>query len=939
MTKTLLKAQMGKQLPASTLKHRQNVYNTIRPSDYFDINNYARYIFNNKREEFDDERSEEAFRLYLGLEGKPKYFRPAAYRPTINRSKENDVYYSVDPQLEKEIFESYKDKVKPNQILKASELGVQSHFDESDPSVWEENGTLYKALVPGDKNMVFGRPMVSNARALGKFVVSRGKDEKGEYLSYADQYDFPDWIQKKMQGQPYKIYGRVYYPPAKKSGGPVVDPRGQWAHPGKHTIVPTPTGQITMQGVPYPVYGQDETGYGQMMMPGGEYTFPGQMVYEIPMMQKGGSYTGPSIVDYLATKGYSGGKKFRKELAEKYGVDNYDFSAAKNTELLNKLRENEELLQGYDQSMAPLTVAQLESMRSYNQGEQRVASTKQKRNYARDFILRNLAGQSVYNPRDLRLQTPAFRLRQGVEGSTSTSAAPRSGNTQSARPSYSSLPAVQPVNMFYRPTSLIAPVDAKPNTQSVVVPRPAAKLSEMSRTNSAKTAAQKLEQQSFLSRMYDEVSESFDEGVELVGGFFGGLQRKWESMQKEDSRSIARVNNSSLPVVQKPVVSNNKKQASLAPTVPFGYRQLYAVPDVKRPKDSLVAFVNTFDNEQGGRYYIGNKAKEVTDAGAPRVFQNSQAVAHFLRDADILPGQKITPSEWTVSKGYKYHTTSPGKTVSATGFNEPERFRMLYRPNPSGDGTYQVKYVRNREITPEKSKQLQKEGWGLDFTVSGQHRFADIDWDKDGSTTGYAAASRWLPLKDGKDTRIPYKSKDGFSRFSGGSGIYLFRDPRTGKQVGVDVSGSVNTLRKVGEDLVKTYGIKPEDLEFAYHDMGSYSAKPKAHGDVLDYNQWLDYNTYNRGFSGAPLVIPKKKKGGQHGGLDRWFAEKWVDVKTGKPCGRQEGENRAYPACRPSKRVSSETPKTSSEMSPAEKAKFKRSKTSSERINYNHKRK
>jgi hypothetical protein len=97
-------------------------------------------------------------------------------------------------------------------------------------------------------------------------------------------------------------------------------------------------------------------------------------------------------------------------------------------------------------------------------------------------------------------------------------------------------------------------------------------------------------------------------------------------------------------------------------------------------------------------------------------------------------------------------------------------------------------------------------------------------------------------------------------------------------------------------------------------------------------------NDYN--FGGASYVdeFPMMKSGGQHGGLDRWFAEKWVDVKTGKACGRQEGESRAgYPACRPSKRVSSETPKTSSEMSSAEKAKFKRTKTSSERIPYNHK--
>ena len=73
--------------------------------------------------------------------------------------------------------------------------------------------------------------------------------------------------------------------------------------------------------------------------------------------------------------------------------------------------------------------------------------------------------------------------------------------------------------------------------------------------------------------------------------------------------------------------------------------------------------------------------------------------------------------------------------------------------------------------------------------------------------------------------------------------------------------------------------------------------------------------------------------------LKRWFDEKWVDVKTGKHCGRQKGEKRAgYPACRPSKRVSSKTPKTTKEMSSREKLKFKKTKTSSKRINYNHKR-
>lgn len=80
----------------------------------------------------------------------------------------------------------------------------------------------------------------------------------------------------------------------KKKGGPIVDPRGQWAHPGKDTIIPTVNGMITMKDVNYPVHGQDETGYTQMMYPGGEYVFPGNMIYETPMLGKGGIHINPA---------------------------------------------------------------------------------------------------------------------------------------------------------------------------------------------------------------------------------------------------------------------------------------------------------------------------------------------------------------------------------------------------------------------------------------------------------------------------------------------------------------------------------------------------------------------------------------------------------------------------------------------------------------------
>lgn len=37
------------------------------------------------------------------------------------------------------------------------------------------------------------------------------------------------------------------------------------------------------------------------------------------------------------------------------------------------------------------------------------------------------------------------------------------------------------------------------------------------------------------------------------------------------------------------------------------------------------------------------------------------------------------------------------------------------------------------------------------------------------------------------------------------------------------------------------------------------------------------------------------------GGLRKWFKEDWVDIKTGKPCGRKSSKDssRPYPACRP----------------------------------------
>lgn len=71
--------------------------------------------------------------------------------------------------------------------------------------------------------------------------------------------------------------------------------------------------------------------------------------------------------------------------------------------------------------------------------------------------------------------------------------------------------------------------------------------------------------------------------------------------------------------------------------------------------------------------------------------------------------------------------------------------------------------------------------------------------------------------------------------------------------------------------------------------------------------------------------------------LRRWFKEKWVDISkkdaSGKhpPCGRTKSKKKGYPKCRPSRRVSSETPQTSGEMSPERKKKAVAQKRAAER--------
>ena len=69
--------------------------------------------------------------------------------------------------------------------------------------------------------------------------------------------------------------------------------------------------------------------------------------------------------------------------------------------------------------------------------------------------------------------------------------------------------------------------------------------------------------------------------------------------------------------------------------------------------------------------------------------------------------------------------------------------------------------------------------------------------------------------------------------------------------------------------------------------------------------------------------------------LARWYKEKWIDIKTGKECGKVRTDE-YYPTCRPSIRVTKGTPTTANELSQKQKSSMikQKQKAKKTRVNY-----
>jgi hypothetical protein len=140
------------------------------------------------------QKEHDAFRLYLGLPQERNTFRPSSYKPG---SYEIINYGQEFPQI---LNQSVEDDIK-----KSGRPEKESTFEK------HKSGHTSSVKPWGDYVM-------------GKHTVKRGKDDKGDYIEYIDNWDLDSYKLNPvgnlhipvgdvadMTNKPFSIYGRVYY--------------------------------------------------------------------------------------------------------------------------------------------------------------------------------------------------------------------------------------------------------------------------------------------------------------------------------------------------------------------------------------------------------------------------------------------------------------------------------------------------------------------------------------------------------------------------------------------------------------------------------------------------------------------------------------------------------------------------------------------------------
>jgi len=253
-------------------------------------------------------------------------------------------------------------------------------------------------------------------------------------------------------------------------------------------------------------------------------------------------------------------------------------------------------------------------------------------------------------------------------------------------------------------------------------------------------------------------------------------------------------------------------------------RRIGDVKDSYAPEYNLMAYRNQWDNGEGFVYKTAPTKQHRKDSDE---YEGVLGVAHFLLDASV---DSEYPYSHKNNAAFIENAIANDDWIPAFEQLEGNRVRLKYKKPDD---------ILETDIVNTPLRQL---------------NFSDIDFKTDQTPKGFKSSVHEVTTKDGDGTLLLFKNKDGYSRFSGGSVVFIFED-KYGNVIVRDFAGSLNSIQKEGNSITKQYNLKPGQLTIGYHDVGSFSAKPKANkNNVLKAKQWEGYN--DAGYTGGALLIP-----------------------------------------------------------------------------------
>lgn len=294
-------------------------------------------------------------------------------------------------------------------------------------------------------------------------------------------------------------------------------------------------------------------------------------------------------------------------------------------------------------------------------------------------------------------------------------------------------------------------------------------------------------------------------------------QEQWAKRYLDKKGLITIADAQIVPEKTQPVVVENPKPEKI-------FQIIGTVPDSYNPSDSLLSYRSQWDNEDGFKY-VPMPVKQDLPKGGMKV-NGVLGVGHFLLDASVAEGAVYS---FEYNKAFLDKAKKNDHWIPA--------FKRLE------DGNVLLKYKKPADIDKE------------DIVVSPlrQFKFSDIAFDKTQTPKGFQKGIKEVKTKQGEGTYIIFKDRSGYSRFSGGSVVFIFKD-KYDNTIVRDFAGSINQIENEGIMIQSNYNLEPGELTIGYHDVGSFSAKPKAKAGEISSKQWQGFNP--GGMTGGALLIP-----------------------------------------------------------------------------------